>query len=269
MISAVVITKNEETNIEECLKSILWIDEIIVVDAESSDRTVEIAKKFTSKVIIRKFVSYSDQKNYGIELTKNKWILNIDADERVSDELANEIIGLQDSFEKESRINGYKIPIKNYYFGRFLKHGGFFPDFHLRLFDKRYEKFESKIINVHEGVNVNGDVGYLKGCIVHCAYKNIKDYFCKFNKYTTMEASGYFNNNILPTGYNLIIKPLHRFIKSYIIRAGFLDGIPGFLACIFSSFYIFVAELKLIEYYGFSNNRINLFSSLLTRGRKK
>lgn len=268
MVSAVIITKNEEKNIEDCIKSILWVDEIIVVDAESRDKTIEIANRYTSKVIVRKWTSYSDQKNHGINLAKNNWILSIDADERVSEELTKEILNLGDLRIENSTVRGYKMPIKNYYFDRFLKHGGFFPDYHLRLFNKRYGKFESTIIKVHEGIHVDGAIECLNGCIVHYAYNNIKDYFTKFNKYTTMEANGYFNNKITPTGYNLIIKPLHRFIKSYIIRVGFLDGIAGFLACIFSSFYIFVAELKLIEYYRFNNKNINLLSTLFKRVKK-
>lgn len=281
MISAVLITKNEEANIEDCLKSVLFLDEVIVIDAKSTDRTVEIVKKYTSKVIVKEWSNFAEQKNYGINLAKNNWIINIDADERISLELANEIIKIKDSLEKEENLNvspvrniisngirGYKIPVKNYYFDKFLKHGGFYPDFHLRLFDKRYGKFESRIINVHEGLHIAGEIRNLpKGHIIHYAYKNIKNYFYKFNKYTTMEAQGYFNNRFSPTGYNLIIKPLHRFVKNYIIKAGFLDGISGFLACIFFSFYIFVVELKLIEYYRFNNTK-GLFVTLFKRRRK-
>lgn len=268
MISAVLITKNEEANIEDCLKSVLFLDEVIVIDAKSTDRTVEIVKKYTSKVIVKEWSNFAEQKNYGINLAKNNWIINIDADERISLELASEIIKIKDSLEKEDNlIRGYKIPVKNYYFDKFLKHGGFYPDFHLRLFDKRYGKFESRIINVHEGVHIAGEIRNLKGYIIHYTYKNIKDYFFKFNKYTTMESQGYFNNRFYSTGYNLIIKPLHRFVKNYIIKVGFLDGISGFLACIFSSFYIFVVELKLIEYYRFNNTK-GLFVTLFKRRRK-
>lgn len=261
-ISAILIVKNEEKNIEVCLESVKWADEIIIVDAHSTDKTVDIARKFTNKIILQEWLGYSKQKNAALSYASNEWVLSIDADERVSDDLKAEIKKILDGI---SEVNGYYIPIKNYYFGKFLRYGGFYPDYHLRLFKKNKGIFESKVIAVHEGLNVKGSIGHLKNPIIHIAYRNIKGYFEKFNKYTTMEAEGWFAHGRKPSGYTMVFKPFYSFIKRYILKAGFLDGIAGFLACIFSSFYIFVFQLKLLELHGFQNKNINLLTTLLKR----
>jgi glycosyltransferase involved in cell wall biosynthesis len=246
-ISAVIITKNEEKNIRDCLKSLDFVNEIIIVDAESNDRTIEIAKKFTKKIYVRKWDNYANQKNYGILKAKNNWILSIDADERVSEELKKEILSLD--FKKD----GYFIPIKNYFLGKWLKYGGQYPDYHLRLFNKLKGRFLLKIKEVHESVYLNSvKIQKLKGTILHYSYPNIFFYFEKFNKYTYLDAVGRFKNNIRPSIYGIFIRPIHRFFKWYILKLGILDGIPGLLFYIFSSFYIFVAEMKLLELYKFN-----------------
>ncbi|MEK6647324.1 MAG: glycosyltransferase family 2 protein [Candidatus Firestonebacteria bacterium] len=261
MLSVVVITKNEQGNIKRCLESVRWVDDIIVVDAFSTDDTVQIARQYTNKVWTKEWVNYTQQKNYAISLAKNDWILNIDADEVVSEELAEEIKIIL----RKPEYNGYLMPMQTYYFGRFLKYGGFCPDYHLRLFNKNYGKFESKFTNVHEGIFLNGKSGILKEPIIHYAYSNITQYFGKFNNYTTKEANGLFERNIYPTGYKVFIKPIHRFLKSYFFKFGFLDGIQGLLACAFASFYIFITQIKLIELYKDKYNRRLLWLTLFQR----
>jgi glycosyltransferase involved in cell wall biosynthesis len=220
--------------------------EIIVIDGMSSDRTVKIASKYADKVIKRRWDNYSNQKNFGIRKAKNRWILSIDADERVSKELAAEIKCLE--FDKD----GYLLPIKNFFLGRWLKHGGQYPDYHLRLFKKNKGSFKFGIRQVHEGVVLKSEsTGYLKGPLLHYSYRDIETYFDKFNKYTDLDALGRFKNGKKPSVYGLFIRPVHRFIKWYIIKAGFLDGMNGFLFHLFSAVYYFTAELKLYEKYGY------------------
>ncbi|MFH1825457.1 MAG: glycosyltransferase family 2 protein [Candidatus Firestonebacteria bacterium] len=246
-ISAVIITKNEEKNIKDCLKSLDFVEEIIVVDTESSDKTVKVAKRFTEKVYLRTLDNYANQKNFGISKAKNEWILSVDADERVSDKLKKEILS------KNLNKDGYFIPIKNYFLGRWLKYGGQYPDYHLRLFKKSKGRFYSKIKQVHEGVSLNSrNAGKLNCSILHYSYPNISFYFEKFNRYTYLDALGRFQNHLKPSIYGVFIRPIYRFIKWYILKLGALDGISGLLFHIFSAFYIFASEIKLLELYKFN-----------------
>ena len=186
-ISTVIITLNEEENIKECLESIKWTDEIIVIDSFSTDNTVKICKNFSKnvKVFKRKWTGYSNQKNFGIKKAKYNWILSIDADERITPELKEEIKEVLSQKNKEEYYKGYKIPRKNFYFGKWIKWGGNYPDYQLRLFHKKYGKFKN--IPVHEGVIVNGPVSTLKNPLLHYSYKNIDEYFKRFMKYTELE----------------------------------------------------------------------------------
>ena len=241
-ISAVIITKNEEDNIKDCLDSLGFADEIIVVDAESTDKTVAVAKRLSAKIFVRKWDNFANQKNFGISKAKNKWILSIDADERVSKELRREISFLK--FDKD----GYLMPVKNYFLGKWLKHGGQYPDYHLRLFNRSKGKFESRVKQVHEGVFLkNGSTAKLKSDIIHYSYKNIAGYFEKFNNYTYLDARGRFENGVKPSFYGIFLRPLFRFIKWYKLKLGFLDGVQGLVFHALSAFYVFVSEVKLLE----------------------
>jgi glycosyltransferase involved in cell wall biosynthesis len=260
MLSAVIITKDSQDTIEKCLRSIQWIDDIIIVDSGSCDKTIEIASLYTKNIIKNEFIDYASQKNLGIKYAKNEWILSIDADEYLSLDLSKEI---QEAIKK-NEYDGYLIPFKNFCFGKWLKYGGFFPDYHLRLFKKSKGKFVGDIL-VHEGVQVTGKIGKLKSPIMHYAYSSMNQYFEKFNLYTSLEAKGKFIKNHPVTGYYLFIKPIINFIKRFIIKLGFLDGIQGFLACACSSIYIFVVHLKMLELYGFQNKKISLIRTIFTR----
>ncbi|MEI7905153.1 MAG: glycosyltransferase family 2 protein [Candidatus Firestonebacteria bacterium] len=250
-ISAVVITKNEELNIEACLRSISFADEIIVVDAASNDRTVEIAKRFTKKIFIRKWDNYANQKNFGIDRTRNRWVLSIDADERASFGFRQEIERLK--YDKD----GYLLPLKNYFLGRWLKRGGQYPDHHLRLFKKNQGRFLFNGRQVHEGVYLKTkNTGRTTSGLDHYSYTNIYSYFRKFNNYTYLDALGRFESGETPSYYGLFFRPVHRLFKWYVFKLGLLDGVHGLVFHTFSAFYYFICELKLFEYYEFKTGEL-------------
>jgi len=241
-ISVVIITYNEQDNIKRCLESVRWADEIIVIDSGSYDKTLDIVRKYTNKIYIHKWKGYSKEKNFGILKAKNDWILSIDSDEVVSDELKDEII----KSIKNTKFDGFFIPRKVYFLDKWIKHCGWYPDFQLRLFKKSKGRFdESKL--VHEGVKLNGKIGYLKNSLLHFPYKDLNQYFQRFNKYTTLAANELFKKNKRVIFVNLILNPIFTFFKMYFLKLGFLDGFAGFVVCFLSSFYNFVKYSKLWE----------------------
>ena len=181
-ISATIITYNEEQNICDCLESVRWTDEIVVVDAQSSDRTVELCRKYTDKVFSHPWSGFVNQKNLALSKTSGDWILSLDADERVSSELAKEI----KSVVLASDYDGYCFPRKTYYLGRWINHSGWYPDYKLRLI--RRGKGEWKGIDPHDRLEVTGKTGHLKGDVQHYSYQNISHHLEKINSYTSIMA---------------------------------------------------------------------------------
>ena len=220
-ISAIVITKNEERNIAQCFESISWADEIIVVDAESDDKTIEIAKKFTQKVFIKKWEGYAPQKKYALSLVNHKWIFHIDADERVSPELKDEILNnLEDK-------DGFFIRRKNYLFGKEIATCGWGRDYQLRLF--RLDKTELIEKKVNEGFKVNGNIGQLKNVITHNTFSSIHNYLKKVNEYTTLRAEEIYESKNKVTRLTIFTHALSAFLRYYISLKGFKDGMRGLL----------------------------------------
>lgn len=223
-ISVIIITKNEEQNITDCLNSVKWADEIIIIDAESSDNTIELAKKFTDKVFIRKWNGYSDQKNYALSLARNEWVLSLDADERITNELKNEIL-----FSDLSISDGYKISRANYFLGRLIRGCGWSHDYQLRLFRKSKSKVTERM--VHEGFIVDGKISELKFSMLHYSYRNFHDAMNKINKYSTLEAQEkYQRKNV--NGFTILLNPFIAFVQFFIFRKGFIDGTYGLLVSI-------------------------------------
>lgn len=261
-LSVVIITKNEEKIISRCLESVSWADEIIVVDSGSSDNTVEICRKYNAKVFYKKWAGYSKQKNFAISKAKGDWILSIDADEIVSDKLREEIKNILNA--DDVLYNGYEIRFKNYYYGKFLRFGGLYPDYHLRLFRKGKGKFNKN--KIHEGVQLKGESKKLKGEILHFTSRLISDHIENINKYTEFEAIQNKENLKIPTGYTIFIRPLYNFIKKYFFKFGFLDGLHGFIFHVFSSMYLFIQEIKTIEKLNMLNS--NFIGSLFKKNKK-
>jgi len=262
-LSVVIITKNEEKIISRCLDAVKWANEIIVVDSGSTDDTVSICKKYGAKVFYKKWQGYSEQKNFAISKAKGNWILSIDADEIVSDELKDEIKSIL--LNNEVEYDGYEIRFKNYFYGRFLRFGGLYPDYHLRLFKKGKGSFNKT--KIHEGVWLTGKTKKLKGEILHFTSKTIFDHIENINKYTELEAIQNVSVSKIPTGYSIFIKPFYNFIKNYFFKFGFLDGFQGLVFHIVSSMYLFIQEIKTAQRLNMLD--FNFLGSLFKRAKSK
>ncbi len=244
-ISSIIIAKNEELNIRRCIESQLkCIDEIIIIiDEDSSDKTLEIIQTFPGvKYYILKWKGYAETKQYAVSLTSNDWVLWIDADEELTHGLSEEIIEFKN---KSPEYTAYSIPRKAFFLGKWIEHSGWYPGRVTRIFDKNEVMFNEK--DVHENLVVKGEIGELNHDINHYTDPSINHYFVKFNKYTTLAAEELFNNGKTSTISDLILRPLFIFIKMYIIRKGFLDGMQGFILAVFSSAYVFTKYCKLWE----------------------
>jgi len=239
-LSVITIAYNEEENIRECLESVKWADEIIVVDSFSTDRTLQISKEYTAKVFQRAWEGFGSQKQFALEQATLEWVLSLDADERVSGELRKEVLLEKNSLDKD----GYSIPFRFFWLGKQLRFGGCGRERHVQLFRRQKAKFDGLL---HEKIVIDGEIGTLEGPIIHVSYKNIEDYFNKFNLYSTLAA----NQKAKQKGgipFSLqIFASLWDFLDRYIFKLGFLDGMPGFLWASFSSFHRMVKYAKLWE----------------------
>jgi len=239
-LSVVVITRNEEQNINRCLKSVNWADEIILVDSGSTDRTLEIAKEYGAKVYSLQWRGYGCAKQEGVRRASGKWVLSIDADEVVSPELAEEIKGIM---HNSANCSGFYIPRKTNFLGRWIHHCGWYPDLVLRLFLKAKGNFDEAV--VHEKVILAGEAGCLKNELLHYSYPSLEQYLEKFNRYTTLGAEDAFCRGKQSRWADIVIRPPVAFIKHYISRQGFRDGWEGFVISVMSSVAVLIKYAKL------------------------
>jgi glycosyltransferase involved in cell wall biosynthesis len=248
-ISACITAHNEELNIERTLRSIDWVDEIILVDCESTDRTAEIARYFNSKVYLRpNNLNLNLNKNFGFSKASTEWILCLDADEVIPRNLAEEIKSVVKSNVEE---NGFFIRRKNNYFGKFLMHGGNHPDKQLRLFRKKFGKFPAK--HVHERLEVEGRTGTLSETFEHYPYRDVEQYINKLNFYTTFESNFRLQQGIkfsILRFLMTLLSAFFRFFRRYIFKLGFLDGFQGFAAAFFDFVSQLVIQIKIWESKG-------------------
>jgi glycosyltransferase involved in cell wall biosynthesis len=241
-LSVIVITLNEARHIAACLESVAWADEIVVVDAESSDETVAIARQYTGKVFVEKFRGYSGQKNFALDQARGEWILWLDADERVSPGLAEEI---RRTIAARPLLSGYEMPRKAYFLGHWIKHCGWYPGHVLRLFRRERGRFDER--QVHETLLLQGIKGRLRGDLEHHTDDSLEHYFWKFNRYTSLAASELARRG-KPFGMASVLgRPLHAFIKMYLLKRGFLDGLPGLVLCLLSANYVVAKYAKVVE----------------------
>ncbi|MEK6302045.1 MAG: glycosyltransferase family 2 protein [Acidobacteriota bacterium] len=245
-ISATVITFNEEQNIAEALESLAWADEIVVVDRESTDRTVEIARQFTDQVYVREWQGYSNQKNFAAEQAQNDWIFSLDADERVSPELAAEIARLKQAPDREA--SGYEMARLTFYLGRWIKHSGWYPDRKLRLYDRRRARWRGDY--VHEALETDGRVERLGGNLLHFTVRSASEHHTRLDRYTTLAAEQAHANGKSGSLVSLVLSPAGAFIRSYVLKLGFLDGVQGFIIARFAAHYAFLKNLKLWQMKG-------------------
>lgn len=241
-ISAVLITHNEEHNIAAALESLKWVDEIVIVDAHSQDKTTEIARQYTDKLYFHPWNGYVEQKNFALNKASHEWVLSLDADERVSPELREEI----ETLRKEGfKCDGYYVPRKARYLGRWIKHCGWCPNYQMRLFQRRNARWVGG--SVHERCQVKGSTCYLKNPLLHFTYKNIQDHIERMNLYSTLSAQDKIAEGKKVGLIEIIGAPIAAFIKTYIIRLGFLDGIPGLIISLIIAYYAFLKRAKVWE----------------------
>jgi glycosyltransferase involved in cell wall biosynthesis len=242
-ISATVITYNEEANIAAALESLSWANEIIVVDSESADHTVEIARRYTNQIFVRRWPGYSAQKNFAADQARNDWVFSLDADERVSDQLAREIEQLD--LDVESRFAGYEMARLTYYLGRWIKHSGWYPDYKLRLYNRKLGRWRGEY--VHESLEVDGDIGRLHGDLLHYTVRDASEHHLRIDRYTSLAAEQAHSQGKRASLASLFFSPLTTFIRSFIVKRGFLDGVQGLAIAFFAAHYAFLKALKLWE----------------------
>lgn len=221
-VSAVVITKNEEHNIERCLKSLGWVDEIIVVDDLSTDRTVELAEKLGARVIPHKLKGFGEQKNIGIETATSEWILNVDADEVISEELRDEIIKAISTGNHQ----GYTIPFRQYFLGRAMRNKALSGLRRVRLARRDSGRFQGA---VHELWQMDGPIGELQNPIIHYGDRTYAERWTKSNRYSTLTAEKEFASGVRVRWFHFLVRPLWRFLNLYFRKHGFRDGIEGLI----------------------------------------
>jgi (heptosyl)LPS beta-1,4-glucosyltransferase len=244
MLSVIVITENEEHNIERCLNSVRWADEIIVVDAFSKDRTVEICRRFNANVVQHAWSGYAAQKQFALAHATCPWVLSLDADEEVTDELRNAI---QKILASPEPYCGYEINRQSFFLGQRVRYGGWFPDYQLRFF--RREK--TKIIQrpVHEGFSVDGKIGRLESVVNHYTYRSIQHYLYKMNEYTSLEVMNKLSRKKRQVRwYDFITHPLAVYVRMFIFLHGYRDGFRGFLLALYSSLYNLLIYAKCWEF---------------------
>lgn len=243
-LSAVIITFNEEEHLEKCLDSLQGIvDEIVVVDSFSTDKTKSICKNYEVRFVEQQFLGYKEQKNYAITQVSFDYILSLDGDEALSAELQQSILALK----KNWKYDGYYINRRNNYCGQWIKHSNWYPDKKLRLFKKG--KGEWKGINPHDSFKTYDlkKTGKIKGDILHWIYRDYKEHNQKNDHFSSIAAESYFQLGIKSTIGKILFRPSWAFFKAYVLRLGFLDGLNGFIICVQAFHVTFLKYIKLYE----------------------
>ncbi len=242
-VTATVITHNEADAIADALTSLSWADEIILVDAESTDRTVEIARQFTERVYVRPWNGYVEQKNHAASLATHDWIFSLDADERVPADLSNEIHTL---LATEPREAGYRMPRVSFYLGRWVRTTDMYPDYQLRLYDRRKARWAG--MHVHESVKVDGDaIGILTSELQHYPYRDLSEHLIRMDRYTSLAARQMFEKGKRATRLELLFHPPVAFVRNYVLKRGFRDGKAGLIISLVNSYYVMLKFAKLWE----------------------
>lgn len=242
-LSVIVITKNAEKDIEKCLSSVAWVNNKIVVDSGSEDKTCEIAKKCGAKVIHQDWLGFGPQKQFAIEQAPTDWVLCLDADEYLSKNLSDELQSLIQA--RKFAYDAYRIPRSNKFMGRFLRHGEGYPDWSLRLFNRRTAKWSNDL--VHEkviGIRRDLSVGSLHSDLMHNSAESISQYIRKQNVYTDIQALEIIKRGKTIHLRHLIINPLVRFLKYYFLKMGCLDGAAGFIHIAIGCIFVFIKYAK-------------------------
>jgi len=242
LLSVVIVTHNEEDRIRDCLASVAWADELVVVDAGSDDKTAAIAREFTDRVVLRAWNGFASQKNFGIDAARGEWVLSLDADEQVEPALREEILA---TLTAPGACDGYRIARRNIMWGRWIRHGGLYPDWQLRLFRRARGRFVDRA--VHESIRVEGRVGQLTAPLLHHSYRDVGDFLRRADRYASLAADDWVRGGRRFRRHRLVVAPLFRFLSMYVVRGGFLDGWRGFLLAVLYAYYVLIRSVKIWE----------------------
>lgn len=241
-ISGLIICKNEEKNIEECIKSILWCDEILIIDSYSEDSTIDLAEKHTDKIFQNEWKGFSEQRKFGLTKVNYEWIFSLDADERCTKELEAEIKNLlkKDSIPE----NGFEIPRKSFFLNKWIKHGGWYPNYQLRLFKKQFAGLSDRL--VHESYTVEGPTGKLENNILHYTVSSVSEYVTKINTYSNLSALEKKNKKKI-NFLDILVMPQIAFFIQYVLKGNFLDGMGGLMVSKFHMITKLLNNMKIWE----------------------
>lgn len=240
-LAVIIITKDEERNIAACLESVQWADERIVVDAESRDRTVEVAKRLAAQVHVRPWPGYGPQKNFGMDHARAEWILIVDADERITPALREEIQAALKAGPPDE-ISGFEIPRRNFFYGRWIRGGGIYPDYQLRLIRKTAGRYDDT--QLHENLRLRGRVERLRQPMDHYSMPTIRDHVRKMMRYTTLAAQEKLKARSHVTALDIAGHHLGTVLKTYVLRGGWRDGVHGAIVALFAGMHTFVKYAK-------------------------
>ncbi len=241
-LTACILTFNEEKNLPDCLASIAWADEVLVVDSHSTDRTVEIAGARGARVVPRAWEGMNKQREFAIREARHDWVLCLDADERVSPELREEV---QAAVARQDGVAGYEVPRHTWYLGRWIDHGGWYPDLKLRLF--RREKARTVGKDPHDRIEVDGPVGRLKGEIHHYTYRCFSQQIGTIDRFSEAASKELFEAGERFRVWKLLLRPPLKFLECWVWKLGLLDGLPGLVIAVASAFNVFSRYVKLWE----------------------
>jgi (heptosyl)LPS beta-1,4-glucosyltransferase len=239
-ITATVISFNEERRIGAALASLAWADEIVVVDSGSTDRTVEIASGYTDRVLHNPWPGYAGQKNHAAAAASNDWVFSLDADEVVTARLSASIRAVRD---RAPDAVGYRMARRAWYVDRWIHHGGWYPDWQVRLYDRRQGQFEGRF--VHESVALSGPVGTLVGDLDHYTVDSLSDHHRRIDGYTTLAARERIARGRRFSAIRAALQPPLTFLQTYVLKQGFRDGTAGLAIAGFAAYYVFLREMKM------------------------
>ncbi len=242
-VSVIITTFNEEVNVAECIESVLWADEILLVDSFSTDRTVEGAKRYPVTVMQREYFGSAAQKNWAIDRVQHDWVLIIDADERVPEPLAREILTV---LATRPAVNGYYIRRENVFIDKVIRHSGWSTDKVVRLFRRDKGRYPNR--RVHADLEIEGPVPVLAHPFLHYTFRTFDQYFPKFLNYAEWGAAQAFRDGRRSGFVELALRPLWRFLRTYVVQRGFLDGTHGFVVCTLQAFGVLLKYARLWEY---------------------
>ncbi len=256
-IAAVIITKDEEKNIAACLESVQWADERIVVDAESRDRTVEIAKQHAANVYVRPWPGYGPQKNFGIEQARAEWILIVDADERITPALREEIQAVIKA-GPPTELAGFEIPRRNFFYGRWIRGGGIYPDYQLRLIRKSAGRYDDT--QLHENLRIRGRIERVRNPMDHYTMPTVGEHARKMARYTTLGAQEKLKTRSHVTALELAGHHIGTIVKTYVLRGGYRDGVQGVIVALFAGMHTFVKYAKVWEQLNIRGSKFDVRS---------